>query len=81
MSGSITRHWVRGLPVLEPPAAGGLDDAARMEAVDALIREYAELLEERTAHHLGYPYNLDFDFGALEPLLKKKFDRITIHTN
>jgi histidine decarboxylase len=25
-------------------------------------------LSERTEHHLGYPYNLDFDFGALEGL-------------
>ena len=25
-------------------------------------------MEERTRLHLGYPYNLDFEYGALEPL-------------
>jgi len=33
--------------------------------VSALISEYAAHLEERTNHHLGYPYNLDFDFEEL----------------
>ncbi|XBI22766.1 hypothetical protein VPH35_063750 [Triticum aestivum] len=31
----------------------------------ALLAGFAHHLEERTDHHLGYPFNLDFDFGAL----------------
>ncbi|CAN6438983.1 unnamed protein product [Victoria cruziana] len=38
---------------------------ARMAGVLARFR--ASLLE-RTKHHLGYPYNLDFDYGALGQL-------------
>ena len=52
------------------------DDKLRMEAVDSLIREYGEVLKERTSHHLGYPYNLDFDFGPLEGLLKYSINNL-----
>ena len=27
-------------------------------------------IEDRSAHHLGYPYNLDFDFAPLAPFLE-----------
>lgn len=33
-------------------------------------QKYTKKLVERTNHHMGYPYNLDFDFGALEGLTK-----------
>ncbi|KAK3030360.1 hypothetical protein RJ639_038316 [Escallonia herrerae] len=33
-----------------------------------VLARYRKTLVERTKHHLGYPYNLDFDFGALAQL-------------
>jgi histidine decarboxylase len=33
-----------------------------------IITAYERLLQERTAHHLGYPYNLEFDYGCLDRL-------------
>ena len=36
--------------------------------VTAVLRSYREKLTERTETHMGYPYNLDFDYGALEGL-------------
>ena len=38
--------------------------------IDQVIKAYKEKLEARTYHHLGYPYNLDFDYGPLECLQK-----------
>lgn len=35
-----------------------------------VIDEYKEKLETRTDHHMGYPYNLNFDYGPLEGLQK-----------
>ena len=34
----------------------------------AVLQSYREKLTERTANHMGYPYNLDFDYGALAGL-------------
>ena len=33
-----------------------------------VLKDFQKKLEERTQFHLGYPYNLDFDYSALEPL-------------
>ncbi|XP_052188164.1 serine decarboxylase-like [Diospyros lotus] len=33
-----------------------------------VLVKYRKTLTERTKHHLGYPYNLDFDYGALSQL-------------
>ncbi|XP_058108141.1 serine decarboxylase 1-like [Magnolia sinica] len=33
-----------------------------------VLAKYRRCLIERTKHHLGYPYNLDFDYGALGQL-------------
>ncbi|KAM0939858.1 putative histidine decarboxylase [Dioscorea sansibarensis] len=33
-----------------------------------VLARYRKSLIERTKHHLGYPYNLDFDYGALGQL-------------
>ncbi|KAA3453745.1 serine decarboxylase-like [Gossypium australe] len=33
-----------------------------------VLARYRKSLLERTKHHLGYPYNLDFDYGALAQL-------------
>jgi len=34
----------------------------------SILARYRKTLLERTKHHLGYPYNLDFDYGALAQL-------------
>ncbi|KAK6115055.1 hypothetical protein DH2020_007324 [Rehmannia glutinosa] len=34
----------------------------------SVLARYRKTLMERTKHHLGYPYNLDFDYGALSQL-------------
>ncbi|KAE8704384.1 Serine decarboxylase [Hibiscus syriacus] len=41
------------------------DKEAQMAAV---LARYRKSLMERTKHHLGYPYNPDFDYGALAQL-------------
>lgn len=33
-----------------------------------VIDRYVAKLKDRTEHHMGYPYNLDFDYGPLEGL-------------
>ncbi|GFH09801.1 uncharacterized protein HaLaN_05011 [Haematococcus lacustris] len=41
-----------------------------------IIDRYTKKLQERTAHHMGYPYNLDFDYGALEGLVKYSINNL-----
>ncbi|KAK4795173.1 hypothetical protein SAY86_013167 [Trapa natans] len=55
------------LEVTEPDADDDLtgDKDAHMAGV---LARYRKTLMERTKHHLGYPYNLDFDYGALAQL-------------
>ncbi|GMH17104.1 hypothetical protein Nepgr_018945 [Nepenthes gracilis] len=55
------------LDITEPEANDDLtgDKEAYMAAV---LARYRQTLIERTRHHLGYPYNLDFDYGALSQL-------------
>lgn len=52
-------------PVVEPMAAQPVLEGESMAEERAILAAFAERLAERTAHHLGYPYNLDFDFDAL----------------
>lgn len=42
----------------------------REATINAILASYTDKLIDRTRHHLGYPYNLDFDYGALEKLVK-----------
>ncbi|RVW37111.1 Serine decarboxylase [Vitis vinifera] len=55
------------LAVTEPDANDEFtgDKEAYMASV---LARYRKTLMERTKHHLGYPYNLDFDYGALSQL-------------
>eukprot|EP00884_Botryococcus_braunii_P012868 jgi/Botrbrau1/21582/Bobra.174_2s0076.2 len=63
----ITHHLTAALPVLEP----GEDAEDFDERVRKVISDYTERLTERTQHHMGYPYNLDFDsYKVLEGLSK-----------
>lgn len=43
----------------------GLDERRVKEVLEA----YERVLASRTYHHLGYPYNLDFDYRALKGLV------------
>jgi histidine decarboxylase len=55
------------LEVTEPD----LDDEVTGEReayMASVLARYRKSLLERTKHHLGYPYNLDFDYGALGQL-------------
>ncbi|CAA7396876.1 unnamed protein product [Spirodela intermedia] len=53
--------------ITEPEADEELtsDREAYMASV---LAKYRRNLVERTKHHLGYPYNLDFEYGALSQL-------------
>ncbi|RHN52345.1 putative histidine decarboxylase [Medicago truncatula] len=55
------------LEVTEPEADDEItgDRDAHMASV---LARYRKSLTERTKYHLGYPYNLDFDYGALSQL-------------
>ncbi|CAA6660522.1 unnamed protein product [Spirodela intermedia] len=55
------------LRITEPEADEELtgDREAYMASV---LAKYRRNLVERTKHHLGYPYNLDFEYGALSQL-------------
>ncbi|CAK9233000.1 unnamed protein product [Sphagnum jensenii] len=50
-------------PEMDDEVTGEMD--AHMAAV---LARYRKTLVERTKFHLGYPYNLDFDYGALAQL-------------
>jgi hypothetical protein len=51
-----------GYSITEPT---GEESLAKL---DQIIGEYKDQLDSRTKLHLGYPYNLDFDFSALHGL-------------
>ncbi|KAJ1696281.1 hypothetical protein LUZ63_004793 [Rhynchospora breviuscula] len=53
--------------IVEPEADDELTGEREAYMASVLAR-YRRSLVERTKHHLGYPYNLDFDYGALSQL-------------
>lgn len=55
------------LEVTEPDADDEVTGEREAYMASVLAR-YRKSLLERTKHHLGYPYNLDFDYGALSQL-------------
>lgn len=59
---SSTHRTLRGYPVVEPEG----DD--HKQNLVHILEEYETRLKERTQLHLGYPYNLDFDFSNLQTL-------------
>jgi len=63
-----------GLPVLEPDHTIPLEE--REAHINEIIARYTKKLQERTQHHMGYPYNLDFDYGALEGLVKYSINNL-----
>ena len=52
------------------PSENAAERKLQMERVTDIMNDYAVHLQERTAHHLGYPYNLDFDFSELNQVQK-----------
>ncbi|KAJ4810458.1 Histidine decarboxylase [Rhynchospora pubera] len=52
------------LTVTEPELGKEAVEARDASIEDVLVK-YVEHLKERTQHHLGYPYNLDFDYGSV----------------
>ncbi|PWA50768.1 hypothetical protein CTI12_AA469730 [Artemisia annua] len=55
------------LEVTEPDADDEVTGEREAYMASVLAR-YRKSLLERTKHHLGYPYHLDFDYGALSQL-------------
>jgi histidine decarboxylase len=41
-----------------------------------VIESYEQILQERTYHHLGYPYNLEYDYGCLQSLQKYSINNL-----
>ncbi|KAJ4756713.1 Histidine decarboxylase [Rhynchospora pubera] len=50
------------------PEADDEQTGEREAYMASVLARYRRSLVERTKHHLGYPYNLDFDYGALSQL-------------
>lgn len=65
-----TQRVLQGYPVIEPE-----NDDHKGNLV-ALLGEYETRLKERTQLHLGYPYNLDFDFSNLQNLQKYSINNL-----
>ncbi|GIL65938.1 hypothetical protein Vafri_19565 [Volvox africanus] len=64
----ITHHKSTALPVVEPHPE--MTEEEREARIAEMIDGYMKKLAERTHHHMGYPYNLEFDYGLLEGLTK-----------
>lgn len=64
----ITHNYTPALKVMEAAASESPEEFK--EKVAEVLKTYQMKLTERTRHHMGYPYNLDFDYGALEGLEK-----------
>lgn len=47
-----------------------------LDRVTGILKEFEEVLVGRRAHHLGYPYNLDFDFTKLESISKYSINNL-----
>eukprot|EP00882_Tetradesmus_deserticola_P009750 GHRQ01010299.1.p2 GENE.GHRQ01010299.1~~GHRQ01010299.1.p2 ORF type:complete len:153 (+),score=10.72 GHRQ01010299.1:105-563(+) len=64
----ITHHRAEAVEVLEPYV--NIADEDRLSAIQDVLQNYTKKLSERTKYFLGYPCNLDYDYGALEGLSK-----------
>ncbi|TVU32972.1 hypothetical protein EJB05_24740, partial [Eragrostis curvula] len=53
---------------VKEPDADDEDTCEREAAMASILARYRRCLAERTKHHLGYPFNLEFDYGALAQL-------------
>eukprot|EP00798_Chlamydomonas_sp_ICE-L_P018410 gene18410-24884_t len=62
-----------GIAVLEPNT---MTAEVREKAIADILTKYIEKLDDRTKHHLGYPYNLAFDYGALDKLVRYSINNL-----
>ena len=60
--------------IVEPEAS--TEGSTGLDRVAGIIKEFEEVLVGRRAHHLGYPYNLDFDFTKLESISKYSINNL-----
>ncbi|KAK9836835.1 hypothetical protein WJX74_009277 [Apatococcus lobatus] len=67
VQGPIEDAPAANLPIMEPNGMPAEEFEARINKV---LADYKQKLAERTSHHMGYPYNLDFEYGALDGLQK-----------
>jgi histidine decarboxylase len=68
--GAVTAPPAAEAFAVEEPPADEDALAERQAEVVRLLAGFRRHLEDRSAHHLGYPYNLDFDFAPLAPFLE-----------
>lgn len=61
--GGLTHRPARACPPLHHHAVQDVE-----ERIETIINSYKKKLADRTLHHMGYPYNLDFEYGPLEGL-------------
>ncbi|GMH32789.1 hypothetical protein BSKO_00623 [Bryopsis sp. KO-2023] len=65
-SGSAIQYEAKPIPLEEPDQT--MSKKERIQKIDQIIFNFEAKLAERSKFHMGYPYNLDFDFGALKGL-------------
>jgi histidine decarboxylase len=65
-----TQRTLHGYEVLEPECE------QHKQNLLVILKEYEERLKDRTELHLGYPYNLDFDFSNLQSLQKYSINNL-----
>lgn len=69
---SVTTHTWDTMRVQLPIGETKISDAQ----MNATLGSYHEHLRERTAHHLGYPYNLSLASKDLAPFLKYSINNL-----
>lgn len=71
-SNDSERSGIDSYKILEPENDLGspMKDGSLRQRVERILEEYEDHLMDRRSHHLGYPYNLDFDFSQLETIHK-----------
>lgn len=64
----VSQVILEGLEIEEPPA-DEMEAAEKKAGISRLMAGYVQHLQHRSAYHLGYPLNFDYDFGPLAPFL------------
>mmetsp|Transcript_27038 Transcript_27038/g.50550 ORF Transcript_27038/g.50550 Transcript_27038/m.50550 type:complete len:425 (-) Transcript_27038:164-1438(-) len=67
---TATQRTLRGYTVIEPESSDHNQNLVN------ILTEYENRLKERTQLHLGYPYNLDFDFSNLQTLQRYSINNL-----
>uniref|UniRef100_A0A0E0INX8 Serine decarboxylase n=1 Tax=Oryza nivara TaxID=4536 RepID=A0A0E0INX8_ORYNI len=64
----VSQVILEGLEIEEPPA-DEMEAAEKKAGISRLMAGYVQHLQHRSAYHLGYPLNFDYDFSPLAPFL------------